>query len=90
MQVLLQNKKALLIRGGTPMYAGHRWSPESCGHAGRVSAGALSGPGPPHTGVLFRAALPCSGEFIYICIYHPITGPILIKTAISCNRTGLQ
>lgn len=29
-------------------------------------------PGPPHTGLLFRAALPCSGEFIYIRIYHPI------------------
>lgn len=33
-----------------------------------------------------HAALPCSGEFACVHIYHPITAPILMEAAISCAR----
>jgi len=35
---------------------------------------------------LFCATLLWSGEFVYICIYQPSTGPGLVETAISCSR----
>lgn len=85
-QVPLQNKKALLLQGGTPS------TPATGGPQGPVGKQEPCqwvlqvGLDPPPPGLLFHAALPCSGEFIYTCIYHPITGPILIKTAISCNK----
>lgn len=61
------------------------WSPETYGQGGWVSE-----PGPPHTGLLLPAALPCSGEFIYICIYHPIKALSLSRWQYPPTGTDLQ
>lgn len=68
-QVLWQDKKALLSQVDTCMCTSHAlWLVPRDLWASR----SVSEPGPPHTGLLLPAALPCSREFIHICIYHPI------------------